>query len=243
MRLAAGFKISSKTCMDATFAMKSPTHRLILLLAMGFVLASCVNRADMRNRGYYSAAMVKDNKPSVWISDHPRVRGFRAHYMRTNTVHDALRRARKFLPEIAREFQERRLPLELAYLPLVESIFKNRANSGHAKGMWQFTSQTARQVGLRVGFMVDERLNWRKATAAAADYLDQLGSKFNYNWALALAAYNGGPNYMEQNMRSQRSWNFWELRLRQETADYVPRFIAMLQVAKEKYAHMMVAAN
>lgn len=229
--------------MDATLIMKTLLFRLILLLAMGLVLTSCINRADMGGRGYYSAPMVKDNKPSIWISDNPRVQRFRAHYMRGKTVRDALRRGRKFLPEIAREFRDRGLPLELAYLPLVESIFKNRANSGHAKGMWQFTPQTAKQVGLRVGFMVDERLNWRKATAAAALYLDQLGAKFNYNWALALAAYNGGPNYMEQNMRSQRSWNFWDLNLRQETAEYVPRFIAMLQVAKEKYSHMMVAAN
>lgn len=223
--------------------MNSALFRLLLLLAMGLVLTSCVNRADLGGSAYYSAAMVKDNKPSLWISNHPRVARFRAHYMRTNTVRDALRRGRKFLPEIVREFQKRRLPLELAYLPLVESIFKNRANSGNAKGMWQFTPQTAKEMGLRVGFMVDERLNWRKATAAAADYLDQLGAKFNYNWALALAAYNGGPNYMEQNMRRQRTWNFWDLRLRQETAEYVPRFIAMLQVAKEKYSHMMVAAR
>ena len=228
--------------MDATVAMKTLSIRLILLLAMGLVLTSCVNRAELGQLGNYSAAIVKDNKPAIWISDHPRVRQFRAHYLRTSTVRDALRRGRKFLPEIVREFQKRRLPLELAYLPLVESIFKNRANSGHAKGMWQFTPQTAKEVGLRVGFMVDERLNWRKATAAAADYLDQLGTKFNYNWALALAAYNGGPNYMDENIRRQRTWNFWELRLRKETADYVPRFIAMLQVAKEKYPHMMVAA-
>ena len=145
------------------------------------------------------------------------------------------------MPTIAREFQRRRLPLELAYLPMLESLFGNRADSGNAKGMWQFTPQTAKEMGLRVGFMVDERLNWRKATAAAASYLDRIGRKFNYNWALALAAYNGGPNYMEKEMRRQRSWNFWDLRLRKETAEYVPRFIAMLQVAKEKYPELMVA--
>jgi len=226
------------------FAMiiKKPVFHLTLLLAFTLVLASCVNRAQPK-LGYYSAPLIKDNKPSLWLSDHPRVRRFRSHYLRTRTVSDALRRARKFLPTIAGEFQRRNLPMELAYLPMVESLFKNRADSGNAKGMWQFTPQTARNMGLRVGFMVDERLNWRKATAAAADYLDQLGARFNYNWALALAAYNGGPNYVDGEMRRQRSWNFWNLRLRQETAEYVPRFIAMLQVAKEKYAHMMVASR
>ncbi len=212
---------------------------VLLLLSLAFLFTACAgNRSYSR---YRKAHLVKDNKPLLWISDHPEVRKFRSYYMRTRTVEHALRRARKFLPTIAAEFRRRRLPIELAYLPMLESLFANRADSGHAKGLWQFTPQTAKEMGLRVGFMVDERLNWRKATAAAANYLDRMGAKFNYNWALALAAYNGGPNYMAEEMRRQGSWDFWKLRLRKETAEYVPRFIAMLQVAKEKYPRLMVA--
>ncbi len=212
----------------------------LLLLSLILLLSACAgNRGYSRYRN--QPHLVKDNKPQLWISDHPRVRKFRAYYLRTRTVERALRRARKYLPAIAAEFRRRRLPMELAYLPMLESLFANRANSGHAKGMWQFTPQTAKEMGLRVGLMVDERLNWRKATAAAARYLDRIGGRFNYNWALALAAYNGGPNYMAKEMRRQGSWDFWGLRLRKETAEYVPRFIAMLQVAKEKYPNLMVA--
>jgi membrane-bound lytic murein transglycosylase D len=212
----------------------------LCLLGLAVLLSACMGNRDFARPGY-RAYRVKDNKPSLWVSDHPEVRRFRNHYLRTRTVEGALRRARKYLPTILAEFRRRRLPEELAYLPMLESLFGNRADSGHAKGMWQFTPQTAKEVGLRVGFMVDERLNWRKATAAAAGYLDQMGRKFNYNWALALAAYNGGPNYMEREMRRQRKWDFWNLRLRTETAEYVPRFIAMLQVAAEKYPDLMVA--
>ncbi len=211
-----------------------------MLLSLAFLFTACAgNRSYSRYRS--QAHLVKDNKPLLWISDNPEVRKFRSYYMRTRTVEKALRRSRKYLPAIAAEFRRRRLPMELAYLPMLESLFSNRADSGHAKGLWQFTPQTAKEMGLRVGFMVDERLNWRKATAAAANYLDRMGAKFNYNWALALAAYNGGPNYMAEEMRRQGSWDFWELRLRKETAEYVPRFIAMLQVAKEKYPRLMVA--
>ncbi len=214
-----------------------------ILLALAFGLGACATSrpSNVQNRGF-SASGVKDNKPSLWNSDHPRVRAFRKYYLRTRTVKTGLERGKRYLPVIVKEFQKRRLPEELAYLPLLESMFVNRADSGHAKGMWQFAPQTAEHMGLRIGMMTDERLNWRKATRAAAAYLDRLGKRFNYNWALALAAYNGGPNYVHNEMRRQRSWNFWDLRLRKETADYVPRFIAMLQVAREKYANMLVAS-
>ena len=186
-------------------------------------------------------ARPKDNRPSLWVSDHPRVVRFRTHYMRTKTVEVGLQRARRYIPTIIREFQKRNLPIELAFLPLLESMYLNRADSGSAMGMWQFTKQTAKEMGLSRGLMVDERLNWRKATEAAADYLDRLGADFNYNWALALAAYNGGPNYIRDAMKTQHTWDFFELSLRRETAEYVPRFIAMIQVAREKYPHLMAA--
>jgi len=89
--------------------------------------------------------------------------------------------------------------------------------------------------------MVDERMNWRKATVAAAKYLDRIGARFNYNWGLALAGYNGGPNYIEREMRRQRTWDFFDLRLRQETAEYVPRFVAMLQVAEARHPDLMAS--
>jgi len=184
---------------------------------------------------------IKDNKPSLWVSTHPRVAKFYAHYSRTKTVQKALLKGRRYLPTIRREFRARGLPLELAYLPMLESMFENRADSGSARGLWQFTRQTARHMGLRVGAFSDERLNWQKATRAAADYLDQLGKRFNYNWTLALAAYNGGPGYMEKAMKSQRTWDFFRLRVRKETAEYVPRFVAMVQVAKAKYPGMLMA--
>ncbi len=186
---------------------------------------------------------VKDNKPSIWITDHPRVARYYRHYSRTTTVETALRRGRRYLPTITRVFRQRGLPLELAYLPMLESMFVNTADSGSARGLWQFTRGTARTMGLEVGVFADERLNWHKATLAAAAYLDQLGEKFNYNWSLALAAYNGGPGYIERAMKRQHTWDYFRLRLRREVHEYVPRFVAMVQVAKEKYPHLLIAAR
>lgn len=225
-----------------------------LLLLLALTASSCATsrygRPNMQRRasvntGSESSAVgqLKDNKPSVWISNHPRVGKFKKYYQNSITVEKSLRNGQRYLPTITRIFRARRLPLELAYLPMVESVFLNEADSGSARGIWQFTRQTAQHMGLRVSSFSDERLNWYKATLAAADYLEFLGKKFNYNWSLALAAYNGGPGYIERQMKAQGTWDFYSLQLRQETYDYVPKFIAMLQVAKEKYSHMLLAGR
>ena len=214
----------------------SPTA-LLLVAALGLVLSSCatsrpgLSRSD---RGYARQGYVKDNRPAMWNSNHPSVVRFRDHYRRTKTVQNALEEGRRYLPTIVPAFDKRRLPEQLAYLPMLESKFENRADSGHARGLWQFTPQTAQHMGLRVSAMVDERLNWRKSTEAAAAYLDALGERFDYDWALALAAYNGGPGYVDEELKRQRRRDFFSLSFRKETEEYVPRFIAMLQVAREK---------
>ena len=117
---------------------------------------------------------------------------------------------------------------------MLESRFDTAARSPTAAvGMWQFTRQTARHMGLRVSVVRDERKDWRKATRAAGLYLIELGERFDYDWALALAAYNGGPNYLAAQMKRQGQDDFWSLRLRRESYEYVPRFLAMWQVAQQ----------
>ncbi len=218
--------------------MRNSGTALILLVA-GLALAGCtlhpggvpVPKPILR---------VKDNNPALWISRNPRVIKYRRHYLKTRTVETALRKAQRFIPTINAEFKRRNLPLELGFLPILESLFANRANSGVARGMWQFTKSTGRRMGLQIGFMVDERMDWRKATAAAAAYLDQLGAQFDYDWGLALASYNGGPGYISRAMTAQGTRSFFKLKLRKETYEYVPRFVAMLQVAREKFPRLML---
>lgn len=215
---------------------KARWSTVLLWIVLALLATGCAtSRPGGVRYGKATAGYVKDKKPAIWISDHPRVAHFREHYRKTITVQVALNNGKPYIPTAVRIFRNKGLPEELAYLPMLESKFENKADSGHARGMWQFTKQTAEHVGLRVGAFADERLNWRKSTEAAANYLDELGEKFNYNWALALAAYNGGPNYVDQEMKRQKTWDFFQLRLRKETEEYVARFVAMIQVAKEKY--------
>ncbi len=212
-------------------------YAVLALVLLGLLVSSCATSrhgSSRPPRGHAYSGAVKDNRPALWNSNNTRVVQFRNHYRRTRTVEKALEQGQRYLPTILPAFEKRKLPPELAYLPMLESMFENRADSGHARGLWQFTKQTAEHMGLRVSATVDERLNWRKASEAAAEYLDALGARFDYDWGLALAAYNGGPNYVDDEMRRQRRRDFFSLALRKETQEYVPRFIAMLQVAKEK---------
>jgi membrane-bound lytic murein transglycosylase D len=152
-------------------------------------------------------------------------------------LEDGLSRGARFLPMIQDVFRAEGLPLDLAYVPLVESAFKPDALSrASAKGMWQFMSGTALENGLRRDWYIDERADPEKATRAAAKYLKTLYGMFG-DWHLALASYNGGPGRVQNAMKRSRKDDFWELSkstryLPRETRDYVPLILAAVIVAR-----------
>ena len=178
---------------------------------------------------------------TVWKQTNQRIKKYVQVYSKNNHVKSCLNRAssKRYLNYIHKVFYKHKLPPELVHLPILESCFDTKAKSvTGARGMWQFTRSTGEEYGLSVGFLSDDRLNWRKATHSAARYLKKLGDIFNKNWELALAGYNGGPNYMKRQMKSQGTRNFWKLKLRKETHEFVPKFLAMLIVARKKYPEM-----
>jgi membrane-bound lytic murein transglycosylase D len=149
-----------------------------------------------------------------------------------------LSRAGVYLPMIREVFDLAGLPLDLSYLPLIESAFSLTAYSrARAHGMWQFISATGRHYGLEVGTLVDERRDPVRATEAAAAYLSDLYGEFS-DWYLALAAYNSGAGNVRRAIRKSGSRDFWALRgyLPRETRNYVPAFIASVIVAKDPEA-------
>ena len=121
------------------------------------------------------------------------------------------------------------LPLELKYLPIVESALNPKAKShSGATGLWQFMYLTGKEYGLSVSSYIDERQDPIKSTEAACVYLSKLYDIFG-DWNLVLAAYNGGPGYLQRKIVSAGTNNFWELEdyLRRETRNYIPTFIAV----------------
>jgi membrane-bound lytic murein transglycosylase D len=152
-------------------------------------------------------------------------------------LEDGMSRGARFLPMIQEVFRAEGLPMDLAYVPLVESAFKpNALSRAKAKGMWQFMSGTALENGLKHDWYIDERADPEKATRAAAKYLKTLYGMFG-DWHLALASYNGGPGRVQNALKRSKKDNFWSLSassryLPRETRDYVPLILAAVIVAR-----------
>lgn len=153
-------------------------------------------------------------------------------------IDEGLRRGSRYLPMIAQEFQAQGLPLDLVYIPLIESAFKTNAQSrAKAKGVWQFMRPTGLAYGLTQNWYIDERSDPEKATRAAAQYLKTLGKMFEGDWHLAMASYNGGPGRVQRAIRRSGQKDFWTLTatrryLPRETREYVPMILAAMVIAK-----------
>ena len=125
-------------------------------------------------------------------------------------------------------FTQYGIPKELKYLAVIESNLKTSATSWvGASGPWQFMPYTARENGLVVNDMVDERRDYFKSTHAAARYLLTL-YKQTHDWLLVIAAYNGGPGRVISAIQRSGSRNFWSLQynLPEESRNHVKKFIA-----------------
>ena len=151
-----------------------------------------------------------------------------------------------YFPLFEQILDENDLPLELKYLAIVESALDPKARSYvGAKGLWQFMYSTGKSFGLDVNNYVDDRSDPLKSTKAAAAYFKQLYQIFD-NWDLALAAYNSGPgNVSKAIRRSGGHTNYWNIRpyLPKETADYVPRFYAILYLFEHAKEHGLSAES
>lgn len=137
-----------------------------------------------------------------------------------------------YMPVFEQALEERGLPLELKYLPIIESGLDPNAVSKHgATGLWQFMIATAKGLGLEVNSLVDERRDPYAASEKAADYLQSLYNTYG-DWSLAIAAYNCGPGTVNKAIRraggDPKSHDFWSIYnyLSPETRGYVPMFIA-----------------
>jgi membrane-bound lytic murein transglycosylase D len=151
---------------------------------------------------------------------------------------EALSRSSRYLPRIREIFQENGLPLDLAYVPLVESAFKNSALSRvKARGMWQIMLPTAGDYGLKFNWFIDERADFEKSTQAAAKHLKMLGKMFDGDWNLALASYNVGQGKVLTAIKRSKTRDYWEMSdstkfLPRDTRAYVPMIWAAIIIAK-----------
>ena len=134
-----------------------------------------------------------------------------------------------YMPIFEEALEAYGLPLELKYLPIIESALNPKAVSRvGATGLWQFMLVTGKQYGLEVNSLVDERRDPIKASYAAAHYLSDLYKIFG-DWSLVIASYNCGPGNINKAIhRAGGVKDYWQIYpyLPRETRGYVPAFIA-----------------
>jgi membrane-bound lytic murein transglycosylase D len=199
-----------------------------------------------------SGPMAPDTR-ATWDID---VRSYETHEMVTQYIGIFTGRARQYMERsmsrgtrydamLRRKFRESGLPEDMTYLALIESSYLPSAYSrAAAVGMWQFMAPTARGIGMRVDWWVDERRDPMRATDGAIDFLTDLHNAYG-SWYLAAAAYNGGPGRVSRGLKrfsdemdgsegEDRFFTLAEQRyLPSETKAYVPKLIAAAMVAKE----------
>ena len=165
--------------------------------------------------------------------DHPLVDTHAQRFAKAGFFDHRADRLRLYLPLIVAELESRKMPLELALLPMVESALNPQARSPvGALGTWQFMAPTARRFELRTSRLVDDRKNLVAATRAAMDYLQKLHTQFG-DWHLAMAAYNWGEGRVQTAVNRQRlaglpaDFNALAARMPPETRNYVPQIMAL----------------
>ena len=204
---------------------------ILLLLTITFFAPALHAGTDS---AYFTEAEVKsrvNNMPLCFKSKYNDVVG---SYLRTYFEKDRTKAERiigntpLYFPIFEQYLREHNLPMDLRMLPILESALNPHATSrSNAVGLWQFIQPTADGYGLANNPFVDERKDPHRSTQAAMRYLKRLHERYG-DWALALAAYNGGPTRVNSAIKKARSRDFWKVRkyLPQETKNYIPAFIA-----------------
>ena len=165
----------------------------------------------------------------------PLVQQWEQYYSsRPDYVARMAERGGHFLYHVMEEVDRRKMPAEIALLPMIESAYNPQAYSrAHASGMWQFIPSTGKLYGLRQNFWYDGRRDVLAATGAALDYLEKLYALFG-DWNLALAAYNWGEGAVSRaiarNQAKGLPADYESLAMPAETRNYLPKLQAVKNI-------------
>lgn len=152
-------------------------------------------------------------------------------------------RAASFFSVIDPILKQYHIPSDFRFLPLAESELNNKSVSPKgASGYWQLMPGTARELGLTVRPSKDERQDLPKATRAVCRHLRELYQELG-SWTLVAAAYNGGINRVQAQIRRQHHRNYYKLRLKPETNQYLYRVLAYKELMTSPQQYRRVLSN
>ncbi len=200
--------------------------------------AESSDNADSDSSGNVIWDLIR-NSDEMPLNDSELVDKYKSLYQEkpyfTNLMLD---RSRPYIAHLVMSLDARYLPVELSLLPAIESGFQPHGVSrNNAVGLWQIVPITAREIGIARTRWFDGRADIVTSTVAAIDYLSYLNAEFNGDWELTLAAYNAGPGRvrgaMRKNSEAGLDTNFAALDLPEETRNYVPKFVALVQLIKD----------
>lgn len=172
------------------------------------------------------------------IPDNARISSYQQQYRdEALWISKILNRATPFVGHIVEALDQRFLPVELALLPAIESGYQPDVHSAeYAAGIWQIVPLTAKDIGVERTTWFDGRADIVESTIAAMDYLSYLNAEFHGDWPLTLAAYNAGPGRVRAAIRRNKEkglpTDFWALKLPRETQNYVPKFLALVDMIR-----------
>lgn len=155
-----------------------------------------------------------------------------------------IKRANRVFPIIEPILAKYGVPDDFKYLAVIESGLVNAVSSAGARGVWQFMPETAKEKGMEVNDVVDERYHLEKSTEAACRYLLVAKEKFG-SWTLAAASYNGGMNGINKRIEEQKVNNYYDLALTEETSRYVFRILALKEIMRQpaKYGFSIYSSD
>ncbi|MDW7550337.1 LysM peptidoglycan-binding domain-containing protein [Pseudoalteromonas sp. SCSIO 43201] len=171
-------------------------------------------------------------------ASHPRLdKRIKWYLSQPNYLQVVNQRAVPYFYHVVNKVESKGLPMEIALLPFVESDFRPRAKSTqNAVGVWQLVDATAYHFGIKKDKWYDGRQDVLASTDVALEYLLYLHQRFNGDWLHALAAYNSGEGRVKKaiakNKKAGKPTHFWHLKLPKETAEYVPKLLALSHLLK-----------
>ena len=164
------------------------------------------------------------------------------HIKDIDKFNEYLNKSYYFIYYVVQELEAANLPVELAFIPFIESNYDPFSISpSGAVGLWQFMPKTGRLFNLEKTWWSEDRHDPYRSTHAAIGYFKYLFERFDNDIYLALAAYNAGPTYLDRQIRKNKrqglNTDFFSLNLSKQVTEYIPKYIAIKELIfnAEKY--------